>query len=184
MKKLFAVMVLVLMTVTVVFAAGSKDVAELNPAVATTEEVKLTGTVHQNIGQPMLFKAEGKEYYVMLPVNYLSDIEIAQGETVTVEGVVVTHTDAVPAAVALDKPVLHVYKATIKGTEYVFVNGARGAMMGGMPGMMGGNRGGRGGMMGAHSGYGQFDQTPPAAGAYGRGRMMAPGYWGSQTDND
>lgn len=184
MKKFLAVTALVLITVTMVFAAGSKDVAELNPAVASTEEVKLTGTVHQNIGQPMVFKADGKEYYVMLPVNYLSDVEIAQGETVTVEGVVITHTDEVPAAVVLDKPVLHVYKATIKGTEYVFVNGGRGGMMGAMPGMMGGNMGGRGGMMGAHPGYGQFDQTSPATGTYGRGRMMAPGYWGSQTDND
>lgn len=131
-RTIMLAIVLVLLSAGLVFAAGSKDVA---PALAGTENlelVTLTGTIHQEIGRPVVFKSGNTSYNVMLPMMVLPEVSISQGESVSLQGYVIAPA---AGAAAGTLPVIHVTRATLQGKEYVFVGGGR-AGMAGMRGAM------------------------------------------------
>jgi len=136
---------LALLSAGLVFAAGNKESAPALAGAEKLELVKLSGTVHQDIGRPLVLKSGGKDYSIMLPMMVLPEISISQGESVTVEGYLFP---VASGAAAGSLPVLQVTRATLQGKEYVFVGG------------------GRAGMMGMHS---------DMAGRASRPNMMAPG---------
>ncbi|HAP42507.1 MAG: hypothetical protein A2087_14800 [Spirochaetes bacterium GWD1_61_31] len=152
-RNLLIVVSLVLLPLGLLFAAGDKAVVPgqaPGDAPVALESVTLTGTLHQDIGKPLVLRVDGVEYAIMLPLRNMADLTLSQGQTVSVEGFLLpTPTDAPAGAYRL----LHVTKATIDGTVYVFAGG---------PGMMGGRggRGSRGGMM-------QPGQGMPAQGGMG-----------------
>lgn len=95
------------------------------------EEVKLSGTLNQDIGKPLTLKADGKEYIIRLPLTALAGLKISQGEKISIEGYVL---DAVSGTPFEGSKVVIVNKATIQGKEYIFAANQRQTMMGGMHG--------------------------------------------------
>jgi hypothetical protein len=94
------------------------------------DKVSVTGPVYFQNRMHAELKADGKEYELLVPRFYLYELELKEGQQVTVEGY---------AAQGDDESYLWVSRAVIDGKEYDLERGARGPGWG--PGMMGPRRG-------------------------------------------
>lgn len=106
--------------------------------VFSEEKVAVTGELYfQNRMHPEL-KSEGKEYELLVPHYYLFNLDLKEGQTVTVEGYPVT---GLPFEQE-DKDEVHLWltKAVIDGKEYDVERYGRGGMMGFGGGPMHGRR--------------------------------------------
>lgn len=143
-RTVFVAALWLVLSGALVFAAGGRETAQL-PDGSEAQLVQLSGTVHQDIGQPLVLKTTDGSYHLALPMFMLGDLQVAQGEAVSVEGYLY------PAGLSPygSLPFLRVVKARIQDTEYVFA-GAQGfgrqagPMMQPMHGAATGRMGGRG----------------------------------------
>lgn len=121
------------LTVSSVFAYGPGSGFMAVPgsqALNGFEAVKLSGTLSQEVGKPVLFNAAGQVYVVRLPFGALSGIKISQGESVSLEGYTIDAAgNAAGYAALAGSKILLVNKAVIQGKEYVFAVGPGSAMM-------------------------------------------------------
>jgi len=96
------------------------------------DKVTVTGKLYfENLIHPAL-KASDKEYELQVPHWYLYQLDLEEGQNVTVEGYTVTN---LPFEKDTDTVHVWVTKAVIDGKEYDLERYGRGPMMG--PGMMG-----------------------------------------------
>ena len=164
-KVLMTVLALSLALAASAFASGEKEAAPAPGAAAgrppfaaqAGEKLTLTGTLAlDGLWHPVL-KSGGKEYVLMVPRYLTANLDVKEGEQVSVEGYTVT---GAPRGVEEGDIALFVTKATIKGKEYD-LSQSRGPMMGGArggrnwgPGMRGGRGGNRGGNRGQGPAWG------------------------------
>jgi hypothetical protein len=94
------------------------------------EKVTVTGPIYFQKRMHAEVKADGKTYELMVPRFYLYELDLKEGQNVTVEGY---------AAAGDEESYLWVTKAVIGGKEYDLERNGRGPMMG----PRGGNRGWR-----------------------------------------
>jgi hypothetical protein len=85
------------------------------------EKVTVTGPLYFERRMHAEVKADGKTYELMVPRFYLYDLDLKEGQNVTVEGYV---------AAGEDENYLWVTKAVIDGKEYDLERRGRGPMMG------------------------------------------------------
>jgi hypothetical protein len=107
------------------------------------ETVTVTGQLYfENRMHPEL-KSGGEEYELLVPRFYAYQLELEEGQTVTIEGYTV---EGMPCCGDEAEEELHIWvtKAVIDGQEYDLEDGPR---MGPRWGMMGPGMGRRGGMM-------------------------------------
>jgi len=81
------------------------------------EALTVTGPVYFQNRMHAELKADGKDYELMVPRFYLYDLELKEGQQVTVEGYV---------AQGEDENYMWVTKAVIDGKEYLLERGGRG----------------------------------------------------------
>ncbi|MCF7949595.1 MAG: hypothetical protein K9M94_13480 [Spirochaetia bacterium] len=141
-----------------------------NPAVnpQQLEQLEISGTVEFTAGHTRLHSSDGEVYELMYPMFLAEDLEVENGQTISVEGFLIPGTRWSSDE---DEQYLRLEKVTVRGQEYDLGTGgyAWGQRHHG-PGMMGGSAYGRGpGMMG---GYG-YDRGP---GMMGGGRAPRGGY--------
>ncbi len=182
-KKIFlSALALTLVLASAAFAGGQKEpvpgsAAPVGPAApagkppfATGEKLTLTGTLSlQGEWHPVL-KSSGKEYELLVPRHLTWNLDVKEGEQVTVEGYVV---QGMPRAGADDGDTdLFVTKATIQGKEYD-LSQYRGPMMGGAVARPRG-----GAVPGWGQGYGPWGRQPGMRGgpAWGPGARGGRGW--------
>ena len=149
------------------------------------EQLEISGTVEFTAGHTRLHSSDGEVYELMYPMFLAEDLEVENGQTISVEGFLIPGTRWSNDE---DEQYLRLEKVTVNGQEYELGTGgyARGqrhlgpGMMGGSannrgPGMMGGGRAPRGGYQG---GYGGVYQQPGGQPGYGQPGMQ-PGYGSS-----
>src|SRR6056297_3713552 len=141
-----------------------------NPAVQPQqlEQLEISGTVEFTAGHTRLHSADGEVYELMYPMFLAEDLEVENGQTISVEGFLIPGTRWSSDE---DEQYLRIEKVTVNGQEYELGTGgyAWGQRHHG-PGMMGGSAYGRGpGMMGG-SAYGR------GPGMMGGGRAPRGGY--------
>jgi len=145
-----------------------------NPAAQSQqlEQLELSGTVEFTAGHTRLHSSDGEVYELMYPMFLAEDLEVENGQTISVEGFLIPGTRWSSDE---DEQYLRIEKVTVNGQEYELGTGGyawgRGhhgpGMMGGSaygrgPGMMGGGRAPRGGYGGGYQqpGYGQPGMQP------------------------
>ncbi len=138
-KKILIGALLVLALAGAAFANGQKEPVRASPQAAapaesrTSEKLSLTGTLSLEGNFHPVLKAGDKEYELLVPRYLTWNLDVKEGEQVSVEGYVVQgmpwHTSADDGDVDL-----MVTKATVKGKEYdlsQYRGGMGAAMMGG-----------------------------------------------------
>jgi hypothetical protein len=171
-KILLSALALSLVLASAAFAGGQKEpvpgaaapaAATAKPPFATGEKLTLSGALSLEGQWHPVLKSGGKEYELLVPRHLTWNIDVKDGEQVTVEGYVVQGR---PRAGQDDGDVdLFVTKATIQGKEYD-LSQYRGPMMGG-PGQNGG------------PGYGPRGRQPGMRG----GGSWGPGMRGGRAGN-
>ncbi len=162
LRKSVPVVVLALLVAAFSFAEGQPERQPVPPG-ATGDKVTVTGKVYlQNKLHPEL--ASGSQQYLLLVPRRLTwNLDVKEGEQVTVEGYKVP---APRVGSVANATYLQVTKATIKGKEYnlsdYFAYGRGADRWGDRRGSMMGGRGGQG------RGFG------PGAGGYGYGPGGCP----------
>jgi hypothetical protein len=175
-RKVFvSALALLLALSAAVFANGKKEAPQARagaqaeavlPPWASGEKLTLTGTLSLKDSWHPVLVSGGKEYELHVPRRMTLDIDVKDGDQVSVEGYVVENPPSrTPDDGATD---LFVTKATIGGKEYD-LSQYRGAMMGR------GMRGGPGGGPGGGRGWGGDRGRGPGRGMRGPG--WGPG-WG------
>lgn len=156
-KKILISTLVMLALAGAAFAGGQKEPAQppaqTAPAAApaTEEKLSLTGTLSLGDSRHPILKAGGKEYELLVPRYLTWNLDVKDGEQVSVEGYVVR---GMPRRAQGDDGDIDLWvtKATIKGKEYDFSED-RGRMAGARMGGRGpgcadcwapGPRGGRG----------------------------------------
>ena len=85
------------------------------------EQIRLTGTIEQEVGRrPVLITHDGS-YQLMYPMHIPDEINVSAGDTITVEGVLVPGS----RWVSDEPPMVRVEKAVIDGQEYSVAHGMR-----------------------------------------------------------
>jgi ABC-type glycerol-3-phosphate transport system substrate-binding protein len=137
-KKILISTLVMLALAGAAFASGQKEPVQ-SPAQAapltaapTVEKLSLTGTLSLEDSWHPILKAAGKEYELMVPRYLTWNLDVKEGEQVSVEGYVV---QGMPwRAQSNDGDIdLMVTRATIKGEDYdlsQYRGQARGVMMG------------------------------------------------------
>ena len=159
MKRIGLVLFIAAALSAAVIAEGTQEApGRFEPA----ENATLTGTISITSFPPVL-TADGKEYYVMVPPWAADDIEITDGQKITLEGYI---HQGYGRFAAPGSSVIAVTRAVIDGNEYEIDRPGSGGRYAYGPcwddrawGPRGG-RGGRGGMMGG-PGYGYSDPRAP-----------------------
>jgi hypothetical protein len=159
-KILMSALALTLVLASAAFAGGQKEpvpgaaAPAARPPFAAGEKLTLTGTLSLTGEWHPVLKSGGKEYELMVPRHLTWNLDVKDGEQVTVEGYVV---QGGPRAGKDDGDIdLFVTKAVIDGKEYD-LSQYRGPMMGGTRGGRSwgpGMRGGRGWKGGGRAGQG------------------------------
>lgn len=151
-------------------AAGQAEAVV--PPWASGEKLTLTGTLSLEDGWQPVLASGGKEYELHIPRRMTLDIDVKDGDQVSVEGYVVKNA---PSAAQGDADIdLFVTKATIGGKEYD-LSQFRGAMRG--RGMRGGPGYGRdGGQSGPRGGRDGGRGRGPGRGTGGPGGCPGCGY--------
>jgi hypothetical protein len=110
-----------------------------NPA-AQLEQLEISGTVEFTAGHTRLHSAEGEVYELMYPMFLAEDLQVENGQTISVEGFLIPGTRWSSDE---DEQYLRLEKVTVNGQEYELGTGgyARGQRHRG-PGMMGAYQGG------------------------------------------
>lgn len=127
-KKMFLIAVILAVAAGISFAEGNKEKAneqsewQRGQGSFSPEIMELTGTVMiDDEGFPVL--KSGNEEYVLMYPNFLDDeIDVQDGDEVTVEGFIAPHPRR---GTANDVTYLRVTKATIDGEEYEIPYGPR-----------------------------------------------------------
>ena len=163
MKKLtFVLALLIVISLGSVFASGSQEEQPLpGQVLELTGRVQLPGYGHVE------FVADGVTYELMVPFYLLDEVEIEDGERVTLKGVLVPGPRWDDGE---DEKHLAVTEATVDGETYD-LGFARGYMRGRMADSRFGSRG-YGPDCGPGYGPGEGSGTPGSRGGYGR---MGPG---------
>ena len=137
-KKILITTLVMLALAGAAFASGQKEPVQ-SPAQAapltaapTGEKLSLTGTLSLEGSMHPILKAAGKDYELMVPRYLTWNLDLKEGEQVSVEGYVV---QGMPRRADSDDDDidLMVTKATIKGKDYdlsQYRGQGRGAMMG------------------------------------------------------
>jgi hypothetical protein len=137
-KKILITTLVMLALAGAAFASGQKEPVQ-SPAQAapftaapTGEKLSLTGTLSLEGSMHPILKAAGKDYALMVPRYLTWNLDVKEGEQVSVEGYVV---QGMPRRANSDDGDidLMVTKATIKGKDYdlsQYRGQGRGAMMG------------------------------------------------------
>jgi hypothetical protein len=156
MKRISLVLFIAAALSAAVIAEGAQEApGRFEPAETAT----LTGTISISSFPPVL-TADGKEYYVMVPPWAVDDVELTDGQEITVEGFV---HQGYGRFAAPGSNVIAVTKAVIDGTEYEVDRqgfGGRYAYGPCWDDRSYGPRGGRGHMRGG-PGYGYKDPRAP-----------------------
>jgi len=126
MKKIIVLsLVLAAVAATGVFANGTSESKEL---AETWDTVTITGTVSFDDWPHPEITYRGTTYELIAPRFEAEDLEIKDGDEITIEGIVVERPES-------DATYLKVVRAVIDGEEYnVPFRGMPGARAGGMPG--------------------------------------------------
>lgn len=164
-KKILIGMLALIALTGVAFASGQKDLTKpsAQPAVpgapTSSEKLSLTGTLSLEGDFHPVLKAGDKEYELLVPRYLTWNLDVEEGEKVSVEGYVV---QGMPWRAAGDDGDIDLWvtKATVKGKEYDLTQyrGGMGAAM------MGGRGDGQGGWC-----------APGPRGGRGSGRNWGPG---------
>jgi hypothetical protein len=143
-KKIIILLLIAGVAAAGAFASGNKEDQRRTPrgdAPELSEEaITVTGQVYfENRMHPEL-KSGSKEYELLVPRFYAYELDVEEGQTITVEGYT---AEGMPCYEGEEEDELHILvtKAIIDGQEYQLDAGPRWGMMG--PGM-----GPRRGMMG------------------------------------
>jgi len=151
-KKIIILLLIAGVAAVGVFASGNKEdeaeatrpdwrrIPRWDAPELSEETVTITGQLYfENRMHPEL-KSDGEEYELLVPRFYAYELDLEEGQTVTVEGYTV---EGMPCCEDEEEEELHIWvtKAVIDGEEYDLEAGPRRGMMG--PGM-----GPRRGMMG------------------------------------
>lgn len=139
MKKFIVVTAVLLFALAGVYANGQKEpgtpgrwgmgpgMMDMEPGTQVIHEFKkLTGQILFADRLIPGFRADNVEYTLMVPMKAYYGLEIKNGETATLEGLVIT----VKKADGKTEYFLHPTKGTIAGKEYILTPGLPG--MGGM----------------------------------------------------
>ncbi len=183
-KILLSALALTLVLATAAFAGGQKEpvpgstapaAPAARPPFASGEKLTLTGTLSLTGEWHPVLLSGGKEYELMVPRFLAANLDVKDGEQVSVEGYVVQGMRR--GGQDDDDIDLFVTKATIKGKEYD-LSQYRGQMMGGRGagprGWQPGTRGGRAWGPGMRGGRGWNGGGGPGAGGGCPGCGYAP----------
>lgn len=169
---------------------GTRPYGWSNNPAAQPEQLEISGTVEFTAGHTRLHSADGEVYELMYPMFLAEDMQIENGQSISVEGFLIPRTRWSGDE---DEQYLRLEKVTINGQEYDLGAGGYAwgqrnhgpGMMGGTaygrgPGMMGGGRAPRGGYQGGfhggnQGGYQGGYQQPGGQPGYGQPGMQ-PGY--------
>ena len=143
MKKIMLVFAVLALVGGFAFAGGTKDTEPETQTVPygrgmqweEADPVSLTGTLVLEDDRFAKLESGGKTYYLMYPYWLADDIDVTDGEEITVEGYI-GHGPRFSS----DEPAVMVTKAVIDGKEYDLTDEHYG-LMGGRGGMRGGRRG-------------------------------------------
>jgi hypothetical protein len=145
-KKIIIVLLIAGVAAAGAFASGNKEDDRLGPrgyAPQLSEEtITVTGQLYfENRMHPEL-KSGGEEYELLVPRFYVYELDLEEGQTVTIEGYT---AEGMPCREDEEEGELHIWvtKAVIDGEEYDLGDGPRWGMgpgMGPRRGMMGPDR--------------------------------------------
>lgn len=109
MKKTALITILIILSVSMAFANGNKDNATTGEI--ELEKITVTGPINfTGFRGEVSIEEGGITYYLMYPHHIDTDIDLSEGESVTVEGYLFETDDT--------QKILHVTKAVIRGEEY------------------------------------------------------------------
>ncbi|MDZ7793652.1 MAG: hypothetical protein U5P10_08185 [Spirochaetia bacterium] len=134
------------------------------------EQLEVSGTVEFTAGHTRLHSSDGEVYELMYPMFLAEDLQVENGQTISVEGFLIPGTRWSSDE---DEQYLRLEKVTVDGREYELGTGGYAWNRGNHgPGMMGGSAYGRGpGMMGGgrapRGSYGGGYQQPGGQPGYG-----------------
>ena len=156
-KSIFVFVFLVLLGVSAAFGSGQREPLERrygpmghhHEDFEDQETISVTGPIYFKDRMHPEIESGGKEYELLLPRFYYRDVELEEGQSISVEGY---EAEGMWCEDEHDEDEVHLWvtKATIGDEEFDLSRGGYGPMGGPMHGHMRGGRGrsrGRGGMM-------------------------------------
>jgi len=127
-KKLFLILAVIAVVAGISFAEGNKEKGvdendwRRGSGSFSPETVELTGTISLNADGFPVLRSGGEEYVLMYPYFLDDDLEIQEGDEISVEGFLAPHPRR---AEDDDATYVRVTKAIIDGEEYEIPHGPR-----------------------------------------------------------